>query len=374
MQAARLRLSSKIKILEISERSQFQELEKDWDVLVAATQDQPFYRHEFIRIWIDNFAPRAQLRIITGRNDQGRLIAALPLMQQQERMYGLSVQQLVSTANPHSCRCDLIAEDGEASGRAIFAHLAADKSWDLLRIQDVPEGGNAWHILQAAQEANYPVGVWESLRSPYIPLSTDYKGFCSHLSAKFQANLRRRRKHLLEKGEFKLARITGGDELMKWLQAAYTIEQSGWKGALGSAIAQDHSTLGFYNDLAQWAATKGYLSLYFLNLANQPIAFHYGLIYRNRYYLPKIGYAESFSDCSPGQLLFEDVIRDCLAHGLQEFDLLGPDMPWKQVWTNKVRPHHWLFIFQKNSLGRLLATAKFKLVPVAKEVMGLWKR
>ena len=40
-----------------------QELNRLFGVLVKETDDQIFYRHEFIRIWIDNFAPTSKLRV-----------------------------------------------------------------------------------------------------------------------------------------------------------------------------------------------------------------------------------------------------------------------------------------------------------------------
>ena len=43
--------------VEIRDRAAFAALEAEWNALDARTADEPFYRHEFIRIWIDNFAP-----------------------------------------------------------------------------------------------------------------------------------------------------------------------------------------------------------------------------------------------------------------------------------------------------------------------------
>jgi hypothetical protein len=49
-------------------------------------------------------------------------------------------------------------------------------------------------------------------------------------------------------------------------------------------------------------------------------------------------------------------------------------MAWKRDWTDKVRPHDWLFVFRKNPLGRALATAKFALLPAARRAMARWRR
>src|SRR5688500_11087578 len=105
-----------IAVKEVIGRSDFVALEKEWNDLVETTHDEPFHRHEFIRTWIEHFAPEADLSILTGRNRAGRLIAALPLMKARGPVSGLMARQILSTSNPHSCRFDMIAEDATTAG------------------------------------------------------------------------------------------------------------------------------------------------------------------------------------------------------------------------------------------------------------------
>jgi CelD/BcsL family acetyltransferase involved in cellulose biosynthesis len=369
-----LQLTPQLKVAEITDRSSFVAIASEWDALVKSTRDEIFYRHEFLRIWIDNFAPAAKLRVLIGRDEAGKLCAALPLMEERVFLYGVPVRQLVSTANPHSCRFDLIANDPQAAGRAFFEYLESDSSWDVLRINDVPAGGNAWFLYESAKERGLPVGTWASLDSPYIPLPATVDELQGKLQSKFKANCRRRRKKLEERGKLTYEKFTGGEALDEKLEEGFALEQSGWKGQRGTAMAQDKATRGFYAELARAAAYGGYLSLHFLKVADKPVAFHYGLAQGGRYFLLKPGYDESIKECSPGQLLMDDVLKDCIAGKLTEFDFLGPDMVWKRDWTDRSRQHTWLFVFRDTNLGRALCTAKFKWVPAAKEMVARWKK
>jgi CelD/BcsL family acetyltransferase involved in cellulose biosynthesis len=125
--------------------------------------------------------------------------------------------------------------------------------------------------------------------------------------------------------------------------------------------------------LARLAAAEGRLALWFLRLDGRPIGFQYGLEHAGRYLLLKPAYEEAFADCSPGQLLVEDVLRDCIARGLHEFDFLGPNMPWKRDWTDQVRPHEWLYVF-RGTRGRLAHSLKFRIGRLAKAMVSRWKR
>jgi CelD/BcsL family acetyltransferase involved in cellulose biosynthesis len=365
--------STAIGVKEVIGRSDFMALEEEWNKLVEATCDEPFFRHEFIRTWIDNFAPCAKLSILTGRDETGRLVAAFPLMKAHGWVYGIPARQTVSTANPHSCRFDMLAEDATAAGNSFLAYLAADKSWDMLRITDVPAGGNAWHLYKAAEAAGFPVGAWESQRSPYLELPSSYDKLLERMSSGFKANLRRRRRRLEKLGTLTVERVTGGTDLQERLEECFAIEQKGWKGLEGTAIVQDTKTRGFYTQLAHIAASQNYLSLFLLKLNGQAIAFHYGFTYSGTYYMPKLGYDEAFEAGSPGLILLEEIMKDCIGRGLKGCDFLGLDVQWKTDWSKEVCRHDWLFIYRDAVVGRTLHEVKFKWIPAVKHLLNQWK-
>ena len=142
------------RVNEVQDRAELGRLEREWDSLLDATpaRGTVFLRHAFLRIWIDNFAPRARLRVLLARDGEGTLQAVLPLVEQRQRLCGVPVRALVSASNPHSCRFDLVARDGAAASRAFFQHLASDGRWDVLRLGDIPEGGNGWHLQEAFRQ------------------------------------------------------------------------------------------------------------------------------------------------------------------------------------------------------------------------------
>ena len=371
---AELWSSSPSRVEEINDRAAFVALEREWNALVKETDDQIFYRHEFFRVWIDNFAPDSRLRILVVRGEGGRLEAALPLCERRTAWYGIPVRELCATANLHSCRFDLIARDRMKAADAFMAHLVAHPGWDVIRLTDVPEGGAAFELFAAAKRYDLASGAWPSLQSPYVSLPSSFDALLGRLGTKFKANVRRRRRKLEQKGVVSIERVEGGPELERYLEEGFALERSGWKGEQGTAIAQDVATRGFYSELARTASGMGALALYFLRLDGRPVGFQYALEFAGRYLLLKPAYDEALKECSPGQLLTEEVLRACIDRGLPEFDFLGPDMVWKRDWTDRVRPHFYMFIFRRGPLGRALAELKFRWVPVLKESVERWTR
>jgi CelD/BcsL family acetyltransferase involved in cellulose biosynthesis len=358
-----------VKVEEGNSLPDFVALELEWNTLAEASGAGPFQRHECIRAWIAGFAPGARLVLLTGRDPMGRLVAALPLVAEIGAVCGAPVRLLAAAANTHSCRFDLIALSPEAAGRAFLMFLLARPGWDLLRIIDVAEGGHAWQMHRAATEIGLPVGTWESERSPYLSLPSSYAGILAGKSPLFRANLRRRRRQLERLGTLTVERVTGGSALIQRLEEGFALEQRGWKGKQGTAIAQNRRTRAFYTEFALAAARHGYLSLFFLRLNGRAIAFHYGLVHGGIYYVPKLAYDESLKGCSPGLVLLEEAMRDAIARGLREYDFLGAEAGWKNKWSSSARPNHWLFIFRDTRFGRALRRAKFEWVPSARRAL-----
>jgi CelD/BcsL family acetyltransferase involved in cellulose biosynthesis len=356
-------------VAEVSSIPGFLALEREWNALAEDTGAPPFLRHECIHAWIFNFAPESPRVILTARNQAGRLVAVLPLRLHIGLVCGIPARQLVGTANTHSSRFDMIAEDPARAGRAFLDHLLARPGWDLLRIIDVPRGGNAWHVYRAAEHRGLPVGAWEAERSPYLALPSSYDELLAGKSAQFRANLRRKRRQLERLGTLTLERVTGGPEITDRLEEGFALERSGWKGAQGTAIAQDRRARGFYTELARSAARHGYLSLFFLRLDGRAIAFHYGLVYDGVYFVPKLAYDEGLTGCSPGLVLLEDAIRDGISRGLRGYDFLGAEAEWKTRWSSEVQPSHWLFIFRDTAIGHALRRAKFDWLPAARRAL-----
>jgi hypothetical protein len=180
----------------LRDRRAFAAIADDWDALVERCDDQLFHRHAFLNLWIEHFAPQAELRVLLQRDGGGQLVAGLPLLLRTSRLHGVAVRELVATANLHSCRFDLLADDPPAAARAFLRLLQQQADWDMLCLPDVVDGGRARALLDEAERSGLPSGQWASLQSPWIALPVSWDAMQARLGAKFRANLRRGRREL----------------------------------------------------------------------------------------------------------------------------------------------------------------------------------
>jgi CelD/BcsL family acetyltransferase involved in cellulose biosynthesis len=137
---------------------------------------------------------------------------------------------------------------------------------------------------------------------------------------------------------------------------------SGWKGRRKTAIASRPATQLFYDEVARAASALGYFSLYLLRFDGVPVAGHFGLTCRGRYYAPKVAYDEQYASVGPGHLLVEAALDDCIYRGIGEYDTVGPSAPWKLKWTSTTRSHAHCYVFRKSAYGGILHAAKCRFM------------
>src|SRR5438270_10838378 len=81
-------------------RDAFNALEREWNAAVAkGPRDEPMLRHEWLRAWIENFAPGATLRTFVVRTGK-QLHAALPLLESHDCDAGTCMLPLPTWAMP----------------------------------------------------------------------------------------------------------------------------------------------------------------------------------------------------------------------------------------------------------------------------------
>lgn len=352
-------------------------LTPDWAALTAAALADP---RDHDRL--------GDFRLLVAHHG-GAVVAALPLVAERRRLARVPARLLRSLSDDHSYRFDLWLDPGpagDAAARALIAHLGQRGDWDAVELQSAPaRDAAAARLIAAAREARLPVGYWQAMISPYLPLPSSAAELDRQLSSKFRRNMRRHvRKLEADVGPLALERIDGraadgratlGDAVavdISTLDAAldegFALEAAGWKGDLGTAIACDPRLRARYRAIAHAFAARGRLACYFLKAGTRRVAFHFALVDDDTYYLLKPGFDPALASYGLGHLLVDAVARDLITRGIRELDFLGDDMPWKREWTDHTRAHHFDYVFAPTLRGRALAAWKLRLVPGVKRL------
>ena len=171
---------------------------------------------------------------------------------------------------------------------------------------------------------------------PYIPLSDAWCEPELQLTSRRRSDLRRARKRAEETGPVTCEVTTPQPaELDRLLDEAWAIEARSWKGAAGTAVAQDAERAPFYRQYARRACEQGQLRLCWLRFGDTTVAMQYAIEAYGRFWLFKVGYDEQFARCSPGNLMICETLRYAAERGLASYEFLGQSADWTRVWTEQ---------------------------------------
>lgn len=330
----------------VRDLASLQHLKDEWDGVAPCRHREPWQTFNWVEACATTFSKNHLLRIIVVRQN-GRIAAIAPLVSRP------SAQPL------RPIRLDFLGgEDLKEPNRLVGADqkpldllidsLVSEKTFPV-RLSRIP---NDDRVINAAIKKFRTRGwLTKTMRMPYpfLELNPQRSPFRKSLGE----DLRRARRRAEKCGTIALdvVNVESEKDLRSVLQEAFQIEASGWKGRNGTAILSTESRRRFFERLAEMCRIDGTLSLSFLTVGGERCAVHYAIQSGNEYWLLNIGYRDEMRECSPGNLLLEESIRDATRRGLSRYNFLGKEEAWTKRWTSDSRDCVVLAAYRPNYHG-----------------------
>jgi len=336
----------------------------EWEALADRVGAGPFARPGWIEAWLEAFGAGV-LELVAVRRD-GRLAGLVPLVVRRGVVR--------APANSHTPQFELLAEDRETAERLATTVLTYRRA-RRLDLAFLPAGSLGCEALRAAAaSAGRPAICRIAQRSPFVAITGTHEAFEAALNRRFVRSLDRRSRRLREHGDVAFVCHHGDHDLDALLDEAWQIEASSWKGAAGTAIASRPETRRFYEQVARWAADRGWLCLMELEVDGVPVAFELGLETAGSFFALKAGSQPQFARYGVGNLLCRHTISRAFEQGLRAYEFLGADEPYKLAWTSQVRPLMRVQVFSCSPAGRASHLAWSRGRPLVKHAQAARRR
>jgi CelD/BcsL family acetyltransferase involved in cellulose biosynthesis len=294
-------------------------VEREWEELADRVGASPFVRPGWISAWWEAFGS-GSLPVFVLRRD-GRLGGVLPMMRHRGT--------LLSPTNWHTPGFGVVAED-DAARLALFEAIVGEgpRRVDLSFLADAADV----QCLRRAAE-RYRLVERVVIRSPYVPVESDWDSYWRGLSRNLRKTVRRCRNRLAERGEMVIEVADGREDLDRLLEEGFRLEASGWKGEEVTAIVSRPETRRFYETVSRWAADAGILRLAFMRIDGEAVAFNLSFEAGGRHYVLKLGHDAELNSLGPGTVLTAAMVERTFALGLQSYEFLGGDAAYKLRWA-----------------------------------------
>ena len=337
-------------------------LEPEWnELLLESRADTIFLSWEWMRAWLEASGSRRRALSIVVRDARGRLAGVAPFYLEPYCLLGIVPYRVLRIAGDHPTGGEygdwLLRPDMEfTAAEAIAKTLAAHEGWDALWMPQVSGWSGARESIEAACSA---AGLHCRARPAsfgHFTLPDSFETYERNLSDNRRKQIRTQRRKVLRDG-VSITRCGTQDELPRYLQALFDLHGRRRRtlGDPGTFVARPEEA-EFYRRFAPQALANGWLWLSALEEGGVIRAIQLGYQYRGAYHQLQEGFDPDFTP-GAGNVLRHEVIRQCIASGLGDYDFLGGYTEHKRRWMAEERQGYDLWIGRAGILNSALFSA-----------------
>lgn len=363
------RTNGDMKLLVIKTPAEFSKIKEEWNELLEHTDsDSLFLRHEWLSNWWRCYGKNNELFILLLR-EQDVLVGAAPLMLGKSRVRGFPVWRISFAGDSAWTVGDFLARDGREEITQFFLEYLMTQSWDVIELRNIPqESRNNCIIDQFLDQKAIKHTHKYSANSPFVNAAESWDVFYRSKSGKFKKVLRNKLNRISKAGNIATTKYSEPGAVHVILPTIFEIALKGWKHRIGNAISSTEENRTFYGLLSEEMSRLGGIEVWLLNLDDKPIAFEYHVRYKNRIYGLVADYDETYGDFSPGSVLDYHIMKYIHEHERCEYDMGSGESFYKMNWTDRVKKHRKITIYNKSLIGEMLFFSETKIVQCLKGI------
>jgi CelD/BcsL family acetyltransferase involved in cellulose biosynthesis len=344
----------------LSSSAAYRSLRTEWNALVAENPTSLLGQdgtttYEWFQTILGGFANAGEHRVIVARSG-AELVGLLPVIISRNRPLG---PHLMVATELYGGRNDpLLKGPKTETCAALLAGLdLACPGWASLQATLLAGSGNAQVVISVATRNGYSGSRGPAIESPFFPLLDSAELFKSGISKSDLQKLRASRNKFEKIGSLHFREYVHEHEASKLLEIVLDIERRSWKHEAGTAITTQPRQEAFYRALFPLAMKNSLLHAEVLLLNDEPIAYNFGLLYRQVFLCLKHSNVQAYDKLSPSYLVNESLFEKLRKKGVITFDWMGLTEPHKLRWSDHngyYRRNTWIF-FNRSLKGRLAA-------------------
>ena len=352
----------------ISSFETFLSLENEWNELLKKSYNNSlFLRHEWFRIWWQNFGDKKELNVLLAK-DREELVGIAPLMLVKEKVgqrRPFAVRQVRFIENGEAPYLDFIVKEKRAEILTSFlTYLECNRNeWDIIVLKNIPEDSILFESFSNTRVLNgLKLRIRNTIHLPFLKTNLDWKTYFASRSKRFRGAIRNSRNKIQKFGSVNIEKIIDNKDCQTALSCVWDISRNSWKNGINAAIASNESRKKFFKEFSTIACKNDWLNLWLLSINDIPTAFEYHLVYDNKDYALRSEFNEIYRNCSPGFVLDTYIVEDLFKNGVGKYEM-GPTADrYKMRWTEAFAKNKVVFIFNTNYFSILLDFIECKLL------------
>ena len=303
-----------------------------WEQLLSRTDSDIVYMTwHWQRAWWEAYGTGGLLLITAERN--GEVVALAPFYSDQGMIFFGSSQF-------ESDYLDFVGDvsDPQVLDALLCAARDATPGFVGFRFFFVPDRfGNGHRLQQAARRLEFEFYEEDGDPAPLLNIE-NVPSYAASLAN--QKRLRKLERYFLRGGELHIQQFVQGQEVIPQLSEFFQQHISRWDGTRNPSRFLSQQVRRQFQRFTDLAANTGWLRFTRMEWQGRAIAFHYGLLYRGRYFWGPASFASDLSRYSPGMVLLRHLLLGAIRDRARVFDFGTGDAPFKVTFSNQIEHVH----------------------------------
>jgi len=352
-------MSSVTAVIERIENSGgFEKLREEWtDLLHGSASNCLFLTWEWLYTWWKHLSAGRRLFIITVRCGQ-ELIAIAPLTLRPPRLTRLwpfRSLEFLGSELVGSDYLDVIVRAGKEQDacQGLAEYLRHGKL--MLELTQLERGSClAQKFAAELNRRGWSLSEAKTNVCPFIKLSGhSWQSYLDTLGSEHRYNFGRRLKNLMKQFEVRFEQVRSEEQRREALPLLIALHNLRWQNRVFSEAFYTADLVAFHDELSRLALEQGWLRLFVLRLDGKPAASLYGFSYHQVFYYFQAGFDPLYSKYSVGLVTMGLAIKSAIEEGVDAYDLLHGDEPYKFHWAPAARELGRLELYPPGARGLL---------------------
>ncbi len=328
-------LASDLVVACINDESRLAALQPEWDALAG---DIPFRTFAWLTTWWRHYRRRGdRLFVLCVRTARGQLVGLAPLYRTSSIVRG-ALLRFLGSGRVASDHLTFLAHGGQqsavATALAQWLLGAGARQWSRMELvgvdpSDITIQSFCQHLAasRVIRHRGCCVSSWN------MPLGNNWDAFLKQLSKPRRNRVRRLFRDVVASGRGVIHRVENQSQLARGFEILVELHERR-RRSLGDAGCFADVRFGhFQYEVMAEMLRQNRLRLIWLEIEGQPAAVAYLLVGNRTAYMYQSGLNPDLDAHRPGWLLTGVAIQDALEAGLQSFDFLRGDEPYKASWS-----------------------------------------
>lgn len=306
-------------------------MERGWKQLQRSTGlANPFLSWEWQSAWAAEMGYPAV--ILAAPFADGSFAGLLALQRRQRRGLG-QLEFLGQDSGADELDCLLHPEAPPDTAARLLQAGLHQRHWHLLRLESADAAGALAGLFPRERRER-------AVLLPTLTLPGSLEALLAGHSANFRSEIRRRRRRFAAQwpqAQLECAATPGA--VRRALEHLFRLHNLRRAQKDDMGIFESARLRAFHLRAAAALAAQGVARVYLLHSGDTVLAalygFEAGTAAARRFLYFQSGFDPAVTQLSPGTVLLSAVIEDCMMRGLQRFDFLRGDEPYKFRWTQE---------------------------------------